>query len=130
MTLGLVVALLCKPALPPKTCPSPPEVFHTFPISEIQIGKNTYKVQYPPLIIDIQDGPLLGIYMPTERIIQISTVDQNFSEMQSTFIHEILHGISAEYDVSPGLTEEQVLDIEQGLVETLRRNRFEITPVR
>lgn len=77
---------------------------------QVQISRKKYmEIAY---VQDFKDGKTLGEMRPDINQIVIKT-DMSPKETVCTYIHELLHAISNEYEVN--LTENQVLALEKSL---------------
>ena len=63
----------------------------------------------------------LGEYWPTEKIIWIEPM-QKSKDVVCTYLHELIHCISDEYDIR--LTEKQVLKLEEALPFILKKGNI------
>jgi len=117
-SLILILLVLALPAL----CAS--KVKSLLKQKYLVIKNTRYKLFYKAKIIDNKEI-LLGECYQDEKIINIS-LDQSKEERRSTLLHEVIHAIDQEYqDKSvPPLTENQVLKMEKGLFEFLKKNKF------
>ncbi len=88
--------------------------------SSIKIGKNTYEV----LFIDgfPKDLEQLGESRFGDNKQIIINLNQPIKEAVHTYFHEILHIMSFEYNAN--LTEKQVLSLEKGLKDLLKKNNL------
>jgi hypothetical protein len=129
----LFLAILHKPKPITHECPDPHwDILDGPLVQQIYINNHQYPIRYVPFLVDDKEGILAGEWTISgsgDRLIQISLFDQDIPEMQSTLLHEVLHGISYEYHLQPELTEQQVLGLELGLVETMSRNHLRFCPL-
>lgn len=89
--------------------------------SSVKIGQNQYNVLYTDGFPD--DPRQLGQSSFDEEKQIIINLNQPIKEFVHTYIHEILHCISYEYDVD--LTERQVIALESALKDVVMpRNLF------
>lgn len=81
----------------------------------IQLNKNSwYEIVW---ISEFKDGNTLGEMRPDEQQIVIKT-EESPKVTVITYLHEVLHSISDEYDV--GLTETQILKLEKAFHYALK----------
>lgn len=86
--------------------------------SRVTFGNNSYEILY----IEQFSNPLtLGETRLEDKQIVLKT-DQTPKELVKTYLHECLHAVSEEYEV--GLTEQQILKLEDALQYILRENNI------
>ncbi len=85
--------------------------------SRVKIKNKTYKVDVTKKL-----GPLglQGLFVSYPPTIQVYPDE----EEQMSFFHELLHAWSHEYNVKPGLTEEQVRRLEAAIYYTFLKNHW------
>ena len=87
--------------------------------SSIRItSKTAYEIVY---VDEFKDGNTLGEMRPSLKQIALLNGQSN-TELTKTFIHEVLHAISDENEIS--LTERQVLKLEDALYRFFRLNNI------
>ena len=86
--------------------------------SRVQISKKTYyDVVWQKEITDTKGNHLCGMTNLNDKVITIK-MDMTAKLTIETYIHEVIHSISDEYDL--GLTENQVLKMEESLPYILK----------
>lgn len=88
--------------------------------SSIKIGKNIYEI----LFIDgfPKDNEQLGESRFGDNKQIVINLNQPIKEAVHTYFHEVLHIMSFEYNVN--LTEKQVLSLERGLKDLLKKDNL------
>lgn len=86
--------------------------------SRVQVGNNHYEILYTD---GFNSENTLGETRLEDKQI-ILRRDLNSKELVKTYLHECLHAISEEFSV--GLSEQQILNLEEAIIYVLKDDNF------